>query len=172
MEGDSFSGIAKYLTEQGIPTPAGKKYWQARVVKSILENEKYYGAALLQKRFVEDFLTKKVRKNIGQLPQYFVENDHEPVLLARSLCATKKLLLLDEPAVGLDPMVTNELYHLIQQINQNGITIIMASHDIKSAVKYASHILHLHNKQLFFGTTVDYIKSDAGKYFLGGKKNA
>lgn len=80
LEGDSFSGIAKYLTEQDVPTPAGKKYWQACVVKSILENEKYYGAALLQKRFVEDFLTKKVRKNIGQLPQYFVENDHEPIV--------------------------------------------------------------------------------------------
>lgn len=94
------------------------------------------------------------------------------VLLARALCATKKLLLLDEPVAGLDPLVTNELYYLIQQINQNGITIIMVSHDIESSVKYASHILHLHKKPLFFGTTADYMKSDAGKRFLGGEKNA
>lgn len=94
------------------------------------------------------------------------------VLLARALCATKKLLLLDEPVAGLDPMVTNELYHLIEQINKDGTTIIMVSHDIESAVKYASHILHLHNKPLFFGTTADYIKSDAGKRFLGGEENA
>lgn len=89
------------------------------------------------------------------------------VLLTRALCATKKLLLLDEPAAGLDPIVTNELYNMIKQINDEGITVIMVSHDINSAVKYASHILHLQNKPIFFGTTSDYLKSDAGKRFLG-----
>lgn len=89
------------------------------------------------------------------------------VLLARALCATKKLLLLDEPVAGLDPIVTNELYGMIRQINVEGITIIMVSHDINSAVKYASHILHLQNKPIFVGTTSDYLKSDAGKRFLG-----
>lgn len=89
------------------------------------------------------------------------------VLLARALCATKKLLLLDEPAAGLDPIVTNELYGMIRQINDEGITVIMVSHDINSAVKYASHILHLQNRPVFFGTTPDYLKSDAGKRFLG-----
>jgi zinc transport system ATP-binding protein len=77
-------------------------------------------------------------------------------------------MLLDEPVSGLDPFVTNELYELIKQLNNEGITIIMVSHDIESAVKYASHILHLHNRPLFYGLTSDYINSDAGKRFLVG----
>lgn len=93
------------------------------------------------------------------------------VLLARALCATHKLLLLDEPVAGLDPMVTLEMYRMIQQLNQRGITIIMVSHDIQSAVQYASHILHLHNRPLFFGSTADYLKSGAAKQFLGGSEH-
>ncbi|MBQ7739959.1 MAG: ABC transporter ATP-binding protein [Eubacterium sp.] len=78
------------------------------------------------------------------------------VLLARALCATKKLLLLDEPVSGLDPKVTAEMYSLIEKLNKDGITIIMISHDIDAAVKYASHILHIGNN-IFFGTKEDYI---------------
>ena len=90
-------------------------------------------------------------------------------LLARALCATRKLLLLDEPVAGLDPIATHEMYRLIQQLNQQGITVIMVSHDIQSAVQYASHILHLHNRPLFFGKTADYLKSGVAKQFLGGE---
>jgi len=94
------------------------------------------------------------------------------VLLARALCATKKLLLLDEPVSGLDPIVTQELYQTIESINQEiGITIIMVSHDIQSAIKYADRILHLQNKQVFFGPTEEYILSGSGKTFLGGGTN-
>ena len=90
------------------------------------------------------------------------------ILLARALCATKKMLLLDEPVAGLDPMVTHDLYDQIYRINkETGITVIIVSHDIPSAVKYASHILHLKNSQEFFGTAEEYIKSDVGKEFLG-----
>lgn len=89
------------------------------------------------------------------------------VLLARALCATRKLILLDEPATGLDPVVTNDLYRIIHQINLSGITVIMVSHDIRSAVNYASHILHIHNKPVFFGTAEAYAISSAGQYFLG-----
>jgi zinc transport system ATP-binding protein len=94
------------------------------------------------------------------------------VLLARALCATKKLLLLDEPVAGLDPVVTGDLYQLIKCINSDGITVIMVSHDITGAVKYASHILHLANKPVFFGKTGNYIQSDAGRRFLRGDSNA
>lgn len=91
------------------------------------------------------------------------------VLLARALCATKKLLLLDEPVAGLDPIVTNEMYDLINKLNkEDGITIIMVSHDIGAAVNYANRILHLHAKPLFFGETKDYVNGDIGKMFLGG----
>ncbi len=91
------------------------------------------------------------------------------VLLARALCATSKMLIVDEPTAGLDPLASFELYRIIQKINQEGITIIMVSHDVLTAVKYASHILHLENKPLFFDTTHDYLSSDIGKLFLGGK---
>ena len=90
-------------------------------------------------------------------------------LLARALCATKTLLLLDEPVTGLDPIVTAEFYELIQRINkESGIAVVMVSHDIESAVKYATHILHLQEKVLFFETAEDYQKSRVGRTFLGG----
>lgn len=92
------------------------------------------------------------------------------VLLARALCATKKMLLLDEPVTGLDPIVTQDLYNQIYKINKEiGITIIIVSHDIQSAIKYASHILHLKNSQVFFGSVNDYINSTLGREFLGHK---
>jgi len=95
------------------------------------------------------------------------------VLLARALCATKKVILLDEPVAGLDPVVTQSLYELIRQINEDmGITVVMVSHDIHAAVQYAKHILHLCHSQLFFGTTEEYLNSEAGSHFIGGVSNA
>ncbi len=91
------------------------------------------------------------------------------VLLARALCATQKLLLLDEPVTGLDPIMTAEFYQLIKEINQNsGIAVVMVSHDIESAVRDASHILHLQETALFYGTAEEYKKSSVGRTFLGG----
>ena len=87
------------------------------------------------------------------------------VLLARALCATRKILLLDEPVSGLDPKVTAEMYSLIKELNDEGITIIMISHDIGAAVKYASHILHI-GKTIYFGTKDEYMESDMGKFFI------
>ena len=90
------------------------------------------------------------------------------VLLARALCATGKILLLDEPAAGLDPNAASEMYALIAKLNAGGITIIMISHDISYSVKYASHILHIGcQSALFFGTKDDYLKSKAGHMYTG-----
>ncbi|MBE5938269.1 MAG: metal ABC transporter ATP-binding protein [Lachnospiraceae bacterium] len=89
------------------------------------------------------------------------------VLLARALCAAKKVLLLDEPVSGLDPVATAELYDLIKTINEKmDMTIIMVSHDIHAAMEYATHILHLSHTQLFFGSKGEYISSKAGKDFI------
>ena len=87
------------------------------------------------------------------------------VLLARALCATQKLLLLDEPVSGLDPRVTAEMYQTIKTLNDEGISIIMISHDVDAAVKYASHILHIGNT-VFYGTTEEYVNSHIGHIFL------
>ena len=91
------------------------------------------------------------------------------VLLARALCATKKLLLLDEPVTGLDPIASGEMYNLIKLINLcDNISVIMVSHDIHEAVRYATHILHLGHSQLFFGTAAEYRQSSLARRFLGG----
>ena len=87
------------------------------------------------------------------------------VLLARALCATQKMLLLDEPVSGLDPKVTAEMYEQIKTLNrEDGITVIMISHDLSAAVQYASHILHI-GERVFFGTKADYLKSPQGRLF-------
>lgn len=92
------------------------------------------------------------------------------VLLARALCATRKLLLLDEPVSGLDPKATSEMYGIIEELNrQDKITIIMISHDISAAVKYASHILHI-GEEIFFGTKEEYLKSNIGGQFTGNER--
>ena len=87
------------------------------------------------------------------------------VLLARALCATEKLLLLDEPVSGLDPKVTAQMYALISDLNRQGITVIMISHDMQAAVQYASHILHI-DHGVFFAAKEDYLQSEKGKAFL------
>lgn len=80
LSGKTTSSIAGLLTREGIPTPAGKRKWAASTVESILKNEKYKGDALLQKAFTVDFLTKKQKKNEGEVPQYYVEGNHEAII--------------------------------------------------------------------------------------------
>jgi zinc transport system ATP-binding protein len=138
----------------------------------------------LGKRAFHPFYTRRdkqtaeenlVRLGIGELRNRCYRElsggQQRRVLLARSLCAGSRLLILDEPAAGLDPLVTPELYRLIERINREaGITVIMVSHDMQGAMRYASRILHLKNEQLFFGEPEDYKKSETGKNFLGNYK--
>ncbi len=94
------------------------------------------------------------------------------VLLARALCAAKKILILDEPVAGLDPQITKEFYELISEINlKKKITIIMVSHDITATLKYATKILHIGTNDYFYGTTDEYINSYIGSNFLKGRYN-
>jgi len=91
-------------------------------------------------------------------------------LLARALCATKKILLLDEPAAGLDPLASAEMYALISELNKSGITVIMISHDLAASEKHASHVLHIGNKSLlFYGKIDEYMQSEAGRKYTLGK---
>jgi len=88
------------------------------------------------------------------------------VLLARALCASDKMLVLDEPVSGLDPKMAEAMYRLVARINKEmGITIVMISHDVREAIPYATHILHM-DRDFFFGTAEEYRQSKRGKLFL------
>ncbi len=92
-------------------------------------------------------------------------------LLARALCAAKKLILLDEPVTGLDPVAINELYNLIGELNQSDkITIIMVSHDIQNLLRNTKHVLHLNESSAYYGSVNDYLKSEIGSKFIGELK--
>ncbi len=90
------------------------------------------------------------------------------VLLARALCASTKLLLLDEPTAGLDKLVTEELYGIVNKLNrEQGITVIIISHDIDTSLTDSTHILHMDHRVLFYGTSDEYINSGKAKRFWG-----
>ena len=90
------------------------------------------------------------------------------VLLARALCATEKLLLLDEPVSGLDPLVTSEMYEVIDELNDSGVTIIMVTHDIHNAVHYGNKLLNMSRNDYYFGDVDEYIKTDNFRLMAGG----
>lgn len=90
LGGSTVRSIADHLTAKGIPTPAGKKKWSVSTIMSILQNEKYKGDALLQKTYTADFLTKKVKKNCGEVPQYYIENSHPAIIDAETFDLVQK----------------------------------------------------------------------------------
>lgn len=107
------------------------------------------------KKFGVDGLASKCYRELSGGQQ-------QRVLLARTLCAATKVLLMDEPVAGLDPFVTEEFYGLVEKLNSEGMTIIMISHDIAAAKKYATHILHIKNDPSFTAKK---------EYFASGKGN-
>lgn len=116
----------------------------------------FYGAS--EKALAaENIRRMDIEKLADRSYRHLSGGQQQRVLLARALCATRKLLLLDEPVAGLDPKVTAEMYDLIERLNKEGITMIMISHDIEAAMKYASHILHF-GAEVFFGTKDEYLK--------------
>lgn len=88
--GKSPSFIARHLTAEGIPTPAGKQTWRSHTVESILKNEKYKGSVQLQKKFTVDFLEKKMKVNEGEIPSYYIEDDH-PAIVSKELYGLAQL---------------------------------------------------------------------------------
>lgn len=123
--------------------------------------EKQLAESAMKKMHIDDMADRCYREMSG--------GQQQRVLLARALCATQKLLLLDEPVSGLDPAVTQEMYETIYKLNKDdGITIIMISHDIEAALRYADHILHI-GENIFFGTKEEYINSPQGQIFCREK---
>lgn len=136
---------------------------------------------LLNRTGIRPFFTKNEKKRVSDaMARLGIEDikdrcfrelsggQRQRVQLARALCATEKLLILDEPASGLDPVITKQLYGIIRELNKNdGVTVVMVSHDIKSAVHNASKILHIDNDSSFFGSADEYRENKMGKHFLG-----
>ncbi len=94
------------------------------------------------------------------------------VLLARALCAANQILFLDEPVTGLDPVATSDLYDLIRELNEEGLTILMVSHDLTDSLRYASHVLYI-GKQIFFGTKAAYLawEKESRAFLKGGDES-
>lgn len=92
------------------------------------------------------------------------------VLLARALTAADGMLLLDEPATGLDPLVTAELYRIIKEKNKEGMTVVMVTHDLETALHMGDTVLHLDDDRSFFGSTADYLRSDLFRRMIGGSR--
>lgn len=135
-------------------------------------------SGFLSKRGIRPFYNKEERilakKNMERLEIYAFRKkcyrdlsggQQQRVLLARALCATSKLLLLDEPVAGLDPRVTVEMYELIRKLNQEGITIIMVSHDTQAAFQYANKVLFVSDTPEFFDSKDAYRKSNVGRQY-------
>ena len=142
-----FPASVREIVLSGCQSRAGLRPFYNRAEKQLAaENMEKLGIAALSGRCYRDL-------SGGQ---------QQRVLLARALCATRKLLLLDEPVSGLDPKVTAELYRIIADLNANdGITVIMISHDISAALRYATHILHI-GDEIFFGTRAEYGRVKGG----------
>ena len=122
--------------------------------------EKKHADEIMEKLGIERLSRRCYRELSG--------GQQQRVLLARALLATGTMIFLDEPVAGLDPKAMAEMYALIERLNRDdGVTIVMISHDISAAVRYATHILHVAEKPLFFGTKEDYLKSDVGKRYTG-----
>lgn len=123
-----------------------------------------------EKRLADEKIRKVQMESLaGSCYRELSGGQQQRVLLARALCATQKMLLLDEPVSGLDPKVTAEMYTLIEKLNKDDeITVIMISHDIAAALRYANRILHI-GGTVFFGTKEDYLKSAQGRLFAPEK---
>ncbi len=113
-----------------------------------------------EKMKIESIMNKSYRDLSG--------GQQQRVLLARALCATEKLLLLDEPVSGLDPIVTSEMYEVIHELNHSGVTVIMVTHDIHNAVHYGSRILNMSKNDYFFGSSDEYITTESFRLMSRG----
>ena len=108
----------------------------------------------------------------GRSFQELSGGQQQRVLLARALCATRKMLLLDEPTAGLDPLVTKEMYALIDKLHrEEKLTIVMISHDIRTILSCADRIMHIDHDNIFIGSPDEYRETAMGRIFAGGEEH-
>lgn len=173
VQGKNHKGVG-YLPQQ---TQAQKDFpasvWEV-VLSGVLNND--HRCPFYNKKDKAEAEKNMERLNILDLKKRCYRElsggQQQRVLLARALCATDSVLILDEPVTGLDPAASMEFYETIKDLNKKeNVTIIMVSHDIKNALNYATHILHLEQENDFFGTVEEYKKSNVSNMFLGGVAN-
>ena len=173
VQGKNHKGVG-YLPQQ---TQAQKDFpasvWEV-VLSGVLNND--HRCPLYNKKDKAEAEKNMEKLNILDLKKRCYRElsggQQQRVLLARALCATDSVLILDEPVTGLDPAASMEFYETIKDLNKKeNVTIIMVSHDIKNALNYATHILHLEQENDFFGTVEEYKKSNVSNMFLGGVAN-
>lgn len=164
------SGIG-YLPQQ---TPAQKDF-PATVYEVVLsgclgkrKNRPFYSSSE-KKTAVRNMEKLGISGLAGSCYRDLSGGQKQRTLIARALCATDRLLILDEPITGLDPATTQEFYQVIRRLNrENNVAVLMVSHDVQNIVEQAKKILHLDQTVLFYGTVDEYRKSQCGKKFLGG----
>lgn len=149
-----FPASVKEVVLSGTLSKQGFSFFYTKAQKKLADDN-------MEKLGILEFKDKSIQELSG--------GQFQRALLARALCASETILLLDEPTASLDPLISEEFYQLIKKLNDEGLTIVMVSHDIDSTLKYANKILHLKNEQLFFGTKDDYLKTELAKNFLRGK---
>ena len=173
VQGKNHKGVG-YLPQQ---TQAQKDFpasvWEV-VLSGVLNND--HRCPFYNKKDKAEAVKNMEKLNILDLKKRCYRElsggQQQRVLLARALCATDSVLILDEPVTGLDPAASMEFYETIKDLNKKeNVTIIMVSHDIKNALNYATHILHLEQENDFFGTVEEYKKSNVSNMFLGGVAN-
>ena len=145
-----FPASVKEIVLSGCQAKCGMRPFYNKAEKALaLQNMRRMG--------IEDLANRSYRDLSG--------GQQQRVLLARALCAAGKVLLLDEPVAGLDPKVTAEMYERIEKLNKEGVAIIMVSHDIAAAVRYADYILHM-GERIFYTTKEKYMESEEGSFFI------
>ncbi len=152
--GADFPACVREIVRTGFLGKRGFRFYYSK-------EERERAEELMQTLGIADF----AKRSFGELSG----GQQKRVLLARALCSTENLLILDEPTAALDPIVTEELYEMTKKLNvEEKISVIMVSHDVAAATKYANKILHIKHEQLFFGNTEEYLKTELAKAYLGG----
>ncbi len=152
--GTDFPACVREIVRTGFLGKRGFRFYYSK-------EERERAEELMQTLGIEAF----AKRSFGELSG----GQQKRVLLARALCSTENLLILDEPTAALDPIVTEELYEMTKKLNEEEkISVIMVSHDVSAATKYANKILHIKHEQLFFGSTDEYLKTELAKAYLGG----
>lgn len=155
----------------------GFVFQQFNLLPVLTARENIIMPLLLDKKQPEEAYVKRLTDVLGlggrltHLPGELSGGQQQRVLIARALCATSSLLILDEPITGLDPTAIQEFYTMIRRLNrEDKVAILMVSHDLRNAVEEANKILHLQKRVLFYGPAHDYMNSQAAGHFFHEKE--